>query len=185
VDRYWSDQPVTPTIDEHRSKFYMSRYNLRIRPSAVASVGPVTDMSGAPVNPPQLTNISPSSLFSAGPGHTVTAAPHHETEPSDVRVVGPGENNLESVDDVNADNPFVEKRMYSTNWVTPGSRRSRSLETPKRTSELNVNQIKVVHLARENLTRKQKDLILKCEDHVRKKTHTHGEGTSKGKGADP
>ena len=163
----------------------MSRYNLRIRPSAVASTGPVTDISGAPVNPAEISNVSPSSLFSASPGHTVMAAPRLETEPSDDRVAGSGEKNLESGDDVNADNPFVEKRMYSTNWATPGSRRSRSLDTPKRTSELNVNQIKVVQLVRENLTRKQKDLISKCENHVRKKNHSQEEGTSKGKGIDP
>jgi hypothetical protein len=159
----------------------MSRYNLRLRPST----GPFTDISCAPVNPAQLTDVSPSSLFSASPGHPVTEAPHLETEPSDVHVVGLGETNLKSGDDVNADNPFVEKRMYSTNWATPGSRHSCSLDTPKRTSELNVNQIKVVKLACENLTRKQKDLISKHEDHVCKKTHSHRPGTSKGKGVDP
>jgi hypothetical protein len=60
-----------------------------------------------------------------------------------------------------------------------------ALDTPKRTSELNVNQIKVVKLACKNLTRKQKDLISKREDHICKKTHSHGPGTSKGKGVDP
>ncbi|KIJ94976.1 hypothetical protein K443DRAFT_38683, partial [Laccaria amethystina LaAM-08-1] len=84
-----------------------------IRPSAVASTGPVTDISGAPVNPAQLTDISPSSLFSASPGHTVMEAPRLEMEPSNVRIVGSGETNLKPGDDVNADNPFVEKRMYS------------------------------------------------------------------------
>ncbi|KIK04950.1 hypothetical protein K443DRAFT_643497 [Laccaria amethystina LaAM-08-1] len=85
----------------------MSRYNLRLRPST----GPFTDISCAPVNPAQLTDVSPSSLFSASPGHPVTEAPHLETEPSDVHVVGLGETNLKSGDDVNADNPFVEKRI--------------------------------------------------------------------------
>ena len=93
----------------------MSRYNLRIRPSAVASTGPVTDISGALVNPAEISNVSPSSLFSASPGHTIMAAPCLDMEPSDDHVTGSGEKNLESVDDVNADNLFVEKRMYSTN----------------------------------------------------------------------
>ena len=162
----------------------MSRYNLRIRPSAITSTGPVTDLSGTPVNPAHDTEVSPSSLFSASLGPTVEA-PHLETEPSDVHVTGSGETNLELEKDVNADNLFVNKEMYSTMWTTPGSHRSRSVDTPKRMSELNTNQIKVVQLARENLTRKQKDLISKCEDHVRKKTHSQGEGTSKGKGVDP
>ena len=143
----------------------MSRYNLRIRPSAVASTGPVTDVSGTPVNPAQNANVSPSSLFSASLGHAVEA-PRLETEPSDARVAGLGETNSELEKEVNADNPFVDKKMYSTMWATPGSRRSRSVDTPKRMSELNTNQIKVVQLARENLTRKQKDLISKREDHV-------------------
>ena len=146
----------------------MPCYNLCTCPSAVTSTGLVMDISGAPVNPAQLTNVLPSSLFSASPSHTITVAPHLEMEPSNDRVASLGETNLESGDDVdvNVDNPFVEKRMYSTNWATPGSHRSCSLDTPKRTSELNVNQIKVVKLACENLTRKQKDLILKHEDHV-------------------
>ncbi|KIJ90846.1 hypothetical protein K443DRAFT_686432, partial [Laccaria amethystina LaAM-08-1] len=75
----------------------MSRYNLHLRPSAVASAGPVADISGAPVNPAQLTDVSPSSLFSASPGHTVMEAPRLETEPSDVRVVGSGETNLKLI----------------------------------------------------------------------------------------
>ena len=86
----------------------MSRYNLCIRLSAVASTGPVMDFSGVPVNQAEISNVSPSSLFSASPGHTIMAAPRLETEPSDDRVAGLGEKNLESGDNVNADNPFVE-----------------------------------------------------------------------------
>ena len=133
----------------------MSRYNLQIRPSAAASTGLDTDLSGTPVNPAHNTEVSPSSLFSASLGHTVET-PCLETEPSDVCVAGSGETNLELEKDVNADNPFVDKEMYSTMWATPGSHRSQSVDTPKRMSELNMNQIKVVQLARENLTRKQK-----------------------------
>ena len=49
----------------------------------MTSTGLGMDISGAPVNPAQLTNVSPSSLFSASPGHTVTAAHHaHSFKPS-------------------------------------------------------------------------------------------------------
>ncbi|EDR10562.1 uncharacterized protein LACBIDRAFT_325303 [Laccaria bicolor S238N-H82] len=92
----------------------MSCYNLCIRLSAVTSTSPVTDISGAPVNPSQIANVSPSSLFSASLGHTVAEAPCLKMEPSDVCVVGSGKTNLEFGNDVNADNPFIDKEMYST-----------------------------------------------------------------------
>ena len=157
----------------------MSHYNLQIHPSTVASTGPVMDVSGMPVNPAHITEVSPSSLFLASLGHTVEVS-CLEMEASDVYVASSGETNSELEKDVNVDNPFVEKEMYSTMWVTPGSCRSCSVDTPKRMSELNMNQIKVVQLACNNLTRKQKDLILKHEDHIWKKIHSQGEGTSKG-----
>ena len=81
------------------------------------------DLSGMPVNLAHNTEVSPSSLFSASLGHTIEA-PCLEMEPSEVCVAGLEETNLELEKDVNADNAFVEKEIYSTVWATPGSHRS-------------------------------------------------------------
>lgn len=67
----------------------MAHYNLRTRPSAVAATGPVTDTTGL------VTDIIVLAIL------TVIQAACFETEPSDVRLVGSGETNLESGDDVN------------------------------------------------------------------------------------
>lgn len=113
----------------------MSRYNLRARPSAVISAGPITDITGARASPPHLADTSLSSLSSANVSLSAASAGRPAAEPSGIRVVGPEEKILEPGIDVNMDNPFIDKSTYSSNWATPGSRRSRSLDTPKKVSE--------------------------------------------------
>ena len=77
-------------------------------------------------------------------------------EPSDVHVAGLGGTNSELEKEVNADNLFMDKKIYSTMWAMPASHCSCSVDTPKRMSESNMNQIKVVQLVHENSIRKQK-----------------------------